>query len=225
MDAQCVLHILLAGCLACFFHSSKSCTECTQVVNLQNDSASKPDWRLNKRKLKKSFKKLRWMQSSWKFASKPDWRLNIWSGDQKWRNGNKHRKYLEKYLHKKLGYFCNLTLSMALYKSLAYSWTGIITSQPNPIMRKSEIWFHHKKRMEHIIIAEKDNSRRNPLVVLRHPQQKFWKYIYVSIAFWNIFLKIFLSLGLLLSLLELTLVYKVCKVLMGFWQLECSDGL
>ena len=132
------------------------------------------------------------MQSSWKFASKPDWRLNIWSGDQKWRNGNKHRKYLERYLHrkyseiylhrkyleiyfhrkyleiylhKKLDYFCNLTFSMALYKSLAYSWTGIITSQPNPIMRKSEIWFHHKKRMEHIIIAGKDNSRRNPLVV------------------------------------------------------------
>ena len=52
MDAQCVLHILLARCLACFFHSSKSCTECTQVVNLQNDSASKPDWRLNKRKSK-----------------------------------------------------------------------------------------------------------------------------------------------------------------------------
>ena len=129
------------------------------------------------------------MQSSWKFASKPDWRLNIWSGDQKWRNGNKHRKYLEKYLHKKyleiylhkkLDYFCNLTFSMALYKSLAYSWTGIITSQPNPIIRKSEIWFHQKKRMVHIIIAGKDNSRRNPLVVLRHPQQKFWKYIQVS---------------------------------------------
>ena len=110
------------------------------------------------------------MQSSWNFASKPDWRLNIWSGDQKWRNGNKHRKYLKKYLqrkyletylhkkylkiylHKKLDYFCNLTLSMALYKSLAFSWTGIITSQPNPIIRKSEIWFHQKKR---IIIAGK----------------------------------------------------------------------
>ena len=146
---------------------------------------------IKENKKKKSFKnkKLRWMQSSWKFASKPDWRLNIWSGDQKWRNGNKHRKYLEKYLHKKyleiylhkkLDYFCNLTFSMALYKSLAYSWTGIITSQPNPIMRKSEIWFHHKKRMEHIIIPGKDNSRRNPLVVLRHPQQKFWKYLYIG---------------------------------------------
>ena len=130
LDAQCVLHILLARCLACFFPQPRSCTECTQVVNLQNDSASKPDWR-----------------------------LNIWSGDQKWRNGNKHRKYLEKYLqrkylekylhkkylkiylHKKLDYFCNLTLSMALYKSFAISWTGIITSQPNPIMRKSEIWY------------------------------------------------------------------------------------
>ena len=110
------------------------------------------------------------MQSSWKFASKPDWRLNIWSGDQKWRNGNKHRKYLEKYLHrkhleiclhkiylemylhKKLDYFCNLTFSIALYNSLAYSWTGIITSRPNPIIRKSEIWFHQKKG---IIIAGK----------------------------------------------------------------------
>ena len=122
----------------------------------------------NIKNTEKSFKKL---QSSWKFASKPDWRLNIWSGDQKWRNGNKHRKYLEKYLeiylHKKLDYFCNLTFSMALYKSLAYSWTGIITSQPNPIIRKSEIWFHHKKRMEHIIIAGKDNFRRNP-------HKKFW---------------------------------------------------
>ena len=41
----------------------------------------------------------------------------------------------------------------------------MITSQLNPIMRKSEIWFHHKKRMEHIIIAGKDNFIRNTLVV------------------------------------------------------------